>query len=91
MKCLERTVEGVLRPIVSINGTQFGFVPYGGTIDAILMVRQLPEKNLIYNSLNATHSSIYVQGRFDVFWPSLSTWANAQVRFRVTPRWVWGH
>ena len=46
MKCLERTVEGILRPIVSINGTQFGFVPWIGTIDVILMVRQLPEKHL---------------------------------------------
>ena len=46
MKCLERTVEGVLRPIVSISGTQFGFVPWRGTIDAIFMVRQLQEKYL---------------------------------------------
>ena len=46
IKFLERNVEGVLRPIVSINGTQFGFVSWIGTIDVILMVRQLPEKNL---------------------------------------------
>ena len=46
MKCLERTVEGVLRPIVSIKGTQFGFVPWRGAIDAIFMVKQLLEKYL---------------------------------------------
>ena len=41
MKCLERIVEGVLRPIVNINGAQFGFVPWRGTFDNIFMVRQL--------------------------------------------------
>ena len=46
MKCLERTVEGVLRPIVNINGALFGFVPWRGTFDAIFMVRQLQEKYL---------------------------------------------
>ena len=48
MKVLERIVDG-LRQLVSIDDSQFGFVPGIGTIDAIFVVRQLQEKYLAAN------------------------------------------
>ena len=36
MKILERIVHGLIRQVVSIDDSQFGFVPGGGTTDAIL-------------------------------------------------------
>ena len=46
MKVLERIAEGLIRQLVSINDSQFGFVPGRGTTDAIFVVRQLQEKYL---------------------------------------------
>ena len=46
MKFLERIVDGLIRQVVSIDDSQFGFVPGRGTTDAILLVRQLLEKYL---------------------------------------------
>ena len=43
MKVLERIVDGLIRQVVSIDDSQFGFVPGSGTIDAIFVVRQLQE------------------------------------------------
>ena len=52
MKFLERIVDGLIRQVVSINDSQFGFVPGRGTTDAILLVRQLLEKYLaVYKRL----------------------------------------
>ena len=44
MKFMERIVDGLIRQVVSIDDSQFGFVPGRGTTDAILLVRQLLEK-----------------------------------------------
>ena len=44
MKILERIVDGLIRQVVSIDDSQFGFVPGRGTTDAIFVVRQLQEK-----------------------------------------------
>ena len=44
MKILERIIDGVIRQTVSIDESQFGFVPGRGTTDAIFIVRQLQEK-----------------------------------------------
>ena len=44
MKILKRIVDGLIRQLVSINDSQFGFVPGRGTRDAVLIVRQLKEK-----------------------------------------------
>ena len=47
MKILERIVDG--RQLVSIDDSQFDFVPGRGTTDAIFVVRQLQEKYLAVN------------------------------------------
>ena len=49
MKILERIVDGLIRQLVSIDDSQFGFVPSRGTTDAIFVVRQLQEKYLAAN------------------------------------------
>ena len=49
MKILERMVDGLIRQLVSIDDSQFGFVPGRGTTDAIFVVRQLQEKYLAVN------------------------------------------
>ena len=49
MKLLERIVDGLIRQLVSIDYSQFGFVPGRGTTDAISVVRQLQEKYLAAN------------------------------------------
>ena len=49
MKILERIVDGLIRHVVSIDDSQFGFVPGRGTTDAIFVVRQLQEKYLAVN------------------------------------------
>ena len=49
MKILERIVDGLIRQLVSIDDSQFGFVPGRGTTDAIFVVRQLQEKYLATN------------------------------------------
>ena len=49
MKVLERIVDGLIRQLVSINDSHFGFVPDRGTTVAIFVVRQLQEKYLAAN------------------------------------------
>ena len=44
MKVLERIVNGLIRQVVSIDDSHFGFVPGRGTTDAIFVVRQLQDK-----------------------------------------------
>ena len=40
---------GLIRQLVSIDDSQFGFVPGRGTTDAIFVVRQLQEEYLAAN------------------------------------------
>ena len=49
IKVLERIVDGLIRQVVSIDISQFGFVPGRGTTSAIFVVRQLQEKYLAAN------------------------------------------
>ena len=49
MKILERIVDGLIRQLVSIDDSQFGFVLGRGTTDNIFVVRQLQEKYLAAN------------------------------------------
>ena len=44
MKVLERTVDGLVRQLMSVDDSQFGFVQGRGTADAVFVVRQLQEK-----------------------------------------------
>ena len=48
MKIMERIVDRLIRQLVSIDNSQFGFVGRG-TTDAIFVVRQLQEKYLAAN------------------------------------------
>ena len=49
MKILERIVDSIIRQLVSIDNSQFGFVPGRGTTDAMFVVKQLQEKYLAAN------------------------------------------
>ena len=49
MKILERIVDGLIRQLVSIDDSQFGFVPGRGTTDTIFVVRRLQEQYLAAN------------------------------------------
>ena len=42
-------MDVLIRQLVSIDDSQFGFVPGRGTTDAIFVVRQLQEKYLTVN------------------------------------------
>ena len=57
MKVLERFVDGLIRQLVSINDSQFGFVLGRGTTDAIFVVRRLQEK---YPVTNKTWEGIWL-------------------------------
>ena len=45
---LERIVDGLIRQLVSMDDSQFGFVPGRGTTDVIFVVWQLQEKYLSF-------------------------------------------
>ena len=49
MKIWERIVDSLIRQLVSIDNSQFGFIPGRCTTDAIFVVRQLQEKYLAAN------------------------------------------
>ena len=49
MKVLERIVDGLIRQVVLIDDSQFGFFQGRGTTDAVFVVRQLQEKYLAAN------------------------------------------
>ena len=49
MKVLERIVDSLIRQLVSVDDSQFSFVPGRGTTAAIFVVRQLQKKYLAAN------------------------------------------
>ena len=46
MKVIERIADSLIRQLVTIDESQFGFVPGRGTTDAIFVFHQLQEKYL---------------------------------------------
>ena len=46
MTVLERKLDSLMRQLVSIDDSQFGFVPGRGVTDSMFVVRQLQEKYL---------------------------------------------
>ena len=84
MKVLERIVDGLIRQVVSIDDSQFGFVPGRGTTDAIFVVRQLQEKYLAANK-RLYMAFVDLEKAFDrvprkVIWWALRTNARSRVR-----------
>ena len=80
MKILERIVDGLIRQLVSINDSLFGFVPGRGTTDAIFVVRQLQEKYLAANK-RLYMAFVDLEKAFDrvprkVIWSSEKTWCG---------------
>ena len=49
MKILERIVDGLRRQVVSIDDSQFGFVPGRGTTDGFFVIKHLHDKYLAAN------------------------------------------
>ena len=49
MKVLERILDGLIRQLVPIDDSKFGFGPDRGKTDAIFVVKQLQEKYLAAN------------------------------------------
>ena len=95
-KRLVTIVDGLIRQLVSIDNSQFGFVPGRGTTDAIFVVRQLQEKYLAANK-RLYMASVDLEKAFDrvprkVIWWVLEEWivrlvqgmyANARSHVRV--------
>ena len=74
MKILERIVHGLIRQVVSIDDSTFGFFPGRGTTDAIFVVRQLQEK---YQAVNKRFYMAFVdlEKAFDHVPPKVIWWA----------------
>ena len=51
MKVTERIADILIRQVVTIDESEFGFVPGRGTTDAIFVVRQLQKKYLVVGKL----------------------------------------
>ena len=64
MKVLERIVDGLIRQLVSIDDSKFGFVRCRGTTDAIFVLRQLQEKYLAA-SKRLYMASVHLDKAFD--------------------------
>ena len=52
MKVLERIVDGLIRQLVSVDDSQFGFIQGRDTTDSVFVVRQLQEKYLAAKRLH---------------------------------------
>ena len=73
MKILERIVGGLIRQVVSIDNSQFGFDPGRGTTDAIFVVLQLQEKYLAVKK-RLYMAFLDLEKAFDRALGSLSGW-----------------
>ena len=83
MKVLERIVDSLIRQLVSIDNSQFGFIPGRGrgTTDAIFVVRQLQEKYLAANK-RLYMAYVDLEKAFDrvpqkvIWWGAEKTWCG---------------
>ena len=75
MKVLERIKDGLIRQVVSVDDSQFGFVPGRGTTNAIFVIGQLQEKYIAANKrLNMAFVDLekaFDQGPRKVIWGAL--------------------
>ena len=74
MKILERVVDGLIRQVVSIDYSQFGFVLGRGTTDAIFVVWQLQEKYLAVNK-RLYMAFVDLEKAFDIVPRKVISWA----------------
>ena len=52
MKFTERIADSLIRQVVTIDESQFGFVPGRGTTHAFIVIRKLQEKYLTVSKTN---------------------------------------
>ena len=83
MKVLERIVDGLIRQLVSINDSQFGFVPGRGTTDAIFVVKQLQEKYL------AANKRLYMANKRLLYRPEEGVWLSTSESHLVSAEKTW--
>ena len=74
MKVLKRIVDGLIRQVVSIDDSQFGFVPGRRITDAIFVVSQLQEKYLAANK-RLYMAFVYIEKAFDRVPQKVIWWA----------------
>ncbi len=74
MKIYERILEARLRPLVSIDERQFGFIPGKSTNDAIFIMRQMQEK-FSQKKKTLFHIFVDLEKAFDRVPREVITWA----------------
>ena len=89
MKILERIVDGLIRQLVSIDDSQFDFIPGRGTTDAIFVVRQLQEKYLAANK-RLYMAFIDLEKAFDQVPRKVISWAPRKLGVEWIVRLVQG-
>ena len=87
MKILERIVDGLIRQVVSIDDSQFGFVPGRGTTDAIFVVGQLQEKYLAVNK-RLYMAFVDLEKAFDLVPRKVIWWALRKLGVEVWIMWL---
>ena len=78
MKILERIVDGLIRHLVSIDDSQFGFVPGRGTTDAIFVVWLAANKRFYMDFVD-------LEKAFDRVPPKVIWWA---LRKLAVEEWI---
>ena len=84
IKVLERIVDGLIRQLVLIDDSQFGFIPGRSTTDAIFVVRQLQEKYLAANKRLYMHF-VDLEKAFDRVPREVIWWALRKLR---VDKWI---
>ena len=61
MKVLERIVDGLIRQLVSVSDSQFGFIPGRGTTDAIFVVKLLTRDYMAFIDLEEAFDRVLLK------------------------------